>query len=130
MAGRKLSAKTEEEVVFMENLLMQCATLMRKVEEYGASKKNTESQVQSIVRELAFIRQKAMMKNLGMIADAAGGLSMQAGRGSQTQRTRVLRDGVITFKQLIERVIKATIDADARVRHENEEAMAKAKATT
>lgn len=111
----------------MEMLLLQCGTLARKVEEYGASKKNTESQVQSIVRELSFIRQKAMMKNLGMVADAAGGLSMQAGRGSQTQRTRVLRDGVITFKQLLERVMKATIDADGRKRHENEAAMAKLK---
>jgi len=128
MAGRKLSAKTEEEVVFMEHLLLQCGILSRKVEEYGASKKNVESQVQSIVRDLAFIRQRAMMKNLGMVADAAGALSMQAGRGSQTQRTRVLRDGVITFKQLLDRVIKATIDADVRARHENEEAMAKLKA--
>ena len=127
MAGRKLSAKTEEEIVYMEALVMQCATLMRKVEEYGASKKNADTQVASIVRELSFIRQKAMIKNLGSIADAAGALSMQAGRGSQTQRTRVLRDGVITFKQLLERVIKATIDADVRARHENEAAMAKLK---
>ena len=111
----------------MEQLLLRCDTLMRRVEEYGATKKNPESQVQAIVRELSIIRQKAMMKNLGSIGDAAGGLSMQAGRGSQTQRTRVLRDGVVTFKQLLERVMKATIDADGRARHENEVAMAKLK---
>lgn len=128
MAGRKLSAKTEEEVVFMEQLLLRCDTLTRKVEEYGATTKNPESQVQSIVRELSILRQKAMMKNLGSIGDAAGALAMQASRGSQTQRTRVLRDGVITFKQLLERVMKATIEADGRARHENEVAMAKLKA--
>ena len=130
MAGRKLSAQTEEEVLFMEHLLLRCDTLTRKIEEYGATVKNPESQVASIVRELSIIRQQAMMKNLGSIGDAAGGLSMQAGRGSQTQRTRVLRDGVVSFKQLLERVMKATIGADERKRHENEAAMAKLKGET
>ena len=127
MAGRKLSAQTEEEVMFMEQLLLRCDTLTRKVEEYSATTKNPESLVATIIRELSIIRQQAMIKGLGSIADSAGGLGIQAGRGSQTQRTRVLREGINSFKQLLERVTKATIGADERKRHENDVAMAKVK---
>jgi hypothetical protein len=120
MAGRKLSAKTEEEVVFMENLLTRCAHLTKLVEEYAAMKKNPEAAVQVITRQLSQIRQQAMIKNLGPVADYAGMLSVAAGRGSQMQRTRVMREGVVGFKQLLERTMKATIDADQRVRAEAE----------
>jgi len=120
MAGRKLSAKTEEEVVFMENLLTQCAHLTKLVEEYAVMKKNPEAAVQVITRQLSQIRQQAMIKNLGPVADYAGMLSVAAGRGSQMQRTRVMREGVVGFKQLLERTMKATIDADQRVRAEAE----------
>ena len=120
MAGRKLSAKTEEEVVFMEHLLTQCAHLTKLVEEYAVMKKNPEAAVQVITRQLSQIRQQAMIKNLGPVADYAGMLSVAAGRGSQMQRTRVMREGVVGFKQLLERTMKATIDADQRVRAEAE----------
>ncbi len=115
MAGRKLSSKTEEEVVFMEQLLLQCDTLTRKVEEYATCKtKGADQIVQQIVRQLSQVRQQAMMKNLGPLADAAGTLSILAGRGSQMQRTRTMRDGLVGFKQNIERTMKAAIDADQR----------------
>ncbi len=122
MAGRKLSAKTEEEVVFMEHLQTECDTLIRKVEEYATAKKNADGIVQGIIRQLSQIRQRAMIKNLGPLADAAGALSVMAGRGSQTQRTRVMREGIVGFKVNIERTIKAAVDADARVRAEAEKA--------
>ncbi len=128
MAGRKLSAKTEEEVVFMENLLVQCDHLKKLVEEYAAAKKGTEALVQVITRTLAQIRQRAMIANLGPLADQAGMLGIAAGRGSQVQRTRVLRDGIAGFKQVIERTMKAAIDADARHRHEEDTKRAAAKA--
>ncbi len=125
MAGRKLSAKTEEEVVFMEHLQAECDTLIRKVEEYASAKNNADGIVQAIIRQLSQIRQRAMMKNLGPLADAAGSLSVMAGRGSQTQRTRVMREGIAGFKVNIERTIKAAVDADARVRSEAEKAAGK-----
>lgn len=129
MAGRKLSAKTEEEVVFMEHLLLQCDGLSRKIEEYAACKtKSAEGMVQTITRHLSQIRQQAMMKNLGPLADAAGTLGILASRGSQMQRTRTMREGVVNFKQLLERVMKAAIDADGRVRAEAERVIADGKA--
>jgi hypothetical protein len=127
VGGRKLSAKVEEEVVFMEHMLLQADTLNRKVEEYASAKKNADAVCQQITRELSMMRQRAMMKNLGPLADSAGTLGILAGRGSQVQRTRVMREGLVSFKQLIERMMKATIDADARVRAESEQAMAKAR---
>jgi hypothetical protein len=127
VAGRKLSSKTEEEVVFMEHLLLQADTLNRKVEEYASAKKNADALCQQITRELSMMRQRAMMKNLGPLADSAGTLGILASRGSQVQRTRVMREGLVSFKQLIERMMKATIDADARVRAEAEKEMANAR---
>jgi hypothetical protein len=120
MAGRKLSAKVEEEVVFMENLLHQCDHMTKRVEEYAAAKKNADDIAQAIVRQLQQIRQTAMIKNLGPLADQAGMLSVAAGRGSQMQRARVMREGIAGFKQLLERTMKATIDADQRQRQEAE----------
>ena len=125
MAGRKLSAKTEEEVIFMEHMLLQCDTIARKIEEYAANKsKSADGIAQGIVRHLGQFRQQAMMKNLGPLADAAGTLSIQASRGSQMQRARTMREGLVSFKQLIERVMKAAIDADGRARAEAEKAVA------
>ena len=125
MAGHKLSSKAEEEVVYLEHVLAQCDNLTRKVEEYAAAKKGGDAIVQQITRQLSQMRQQAMMKNLGPVADHAGMLGIAASRGSQMQRTRTMRDGLVSFKQMVERVIKATIDADARVRAEAEKAMGK-----
>ena len=129
MAGRKLSAKTEEEIVFMENMLLQCDGLSRKVEEYAACKtKGADAIAQGVTRHLGQFRQHAMQKNLGPLADAAGTLGILASRGSQMQRTRVMREGIINFKQLIERMMKAAIQADERARAEAERAVAAEKA--
>ena len=64
------------------------------------------------------MRQQAMVANMGPIADQAGMLGVAAARGSQMQRTRTLREGMASFKQLLERVIKATVDADVRLQAE------------
>jgi hypothetical protein len=114
MAGRKLGTKAEEEVVWMEHVLMMLNNLNKKVEEYSVAKKNADSQLQPIVRTLQQIRQQGMIKNLGPLADSAGLLAVGAMRGSQMQRTRVLREGLASFKQLVDRTMKATIDADVR----------------
>jgi hypothetical protein len=129
MAGKKLSAKTEEEVVFMEHMLLQCDGLTRKIEEYAScTTKAADGMVQVIVRNLSQFRQQAMQKNLGPLADAAGTLSILCGRGSQMQRSRIMRDGMVNFKILIERMMKAAIDADGRVRAESERVMLADKA--
>jgi hypothetical protein len=128
MAGRKLSAKTEEEVVFMENLLAQCKHLTKLTEEYAAAKKGLDQYLQPITRTLGQIRQRAMIMNLGPLADAAGILQVAAGRGSQIQRARVLREGIVGFEQNIERTMKAAIEADHRQRHDDETKRAEAKA--
>lgn len=120
MAGRKLSSKVAEEVVFMESLLLRIDALARPIEEYATAKKNAESYSQQVTRALSEMRQHAMMKNLGPVADAAGGLGVQCSRGSQLMRTRTMREGVAALKQLIERTMKASIDADLRHRAEEE----------
>src|SRR5437868_9446262 len=129
MAGQKLSSKTEEEVVFMQNMLLQCDGITRKVEEYAACKtKAADGMVQTIIRHLSQFRQQAMQKNLGPLADAAGTLSVLCGRGSQVQRSRVMREGLVNFKTLIERMMKAAIQADERARAEAQRSIAAERA--
>ena len=129
MAGQKLSGKTEEEIVFMEHMLLQCDGLARKTEEYAACKtKAADGIVQGVIRQLSQFRQQAMQKNLGPLADAAGTLSILCGRGSQMQRARIMREGIVNFKILIERMMKAAIEADGRKHAEAERVMAAGKA--
>jgi len=127
MSGRKLSAKAEEEIVFLENVLLQIGHLKAKVEEYAAAKKG-EDLLMFITRQLTHIRQNAMIKNLGPIADAAGMLAVAAGRGSQVQRSRVLREGLVSYEQNVERTMKAVIGADERQRVEAKKAVDAANA--
>ncbi len=77
-----------------------------------------------IVRTLQQIRQNAMIKNLGPIADAAGMLAVAAARGSVVQRARTLRDGLGSYKQNVERTMKALVAADVREKAEQEKVMA------
>jgi hypothetical protein len=122
MAGLKLSAKTQEEFDFLDGLIKKLDHLNKLVEEYSAAKRGADMIASQIARELGHMRQNAMIKNLGPIADAAGLLSVAAGRGSQTSRSRSMREGLAGFKQLLERTIKALIDADQRARLEKEKA--------
>ncbi len=131
MAGIKLSAKAQEEVEFMESVLKQISHVSAQVEQYASAKQKgpMDMYLSQITRTLTRLRQTAMIKNLGFIADAAGILGVAAGRGSQVQRTRVMREGTVSLKQLVERTMKATIDTDKRERAQKEkEAAAKAPA--
>ena len=137
MAG-KLSAKAAEEVEYLELVLRNCTHLIALVEQYAGAKTKgpADMYTQQITRTLTQMRQNAMAKNLGFIADAAGTLGVAAVRGSQLQRCRTLREGVVSLRQLVERTSKATVDADHRQRAEKErdaatakDAAAKAKAT-
>jgi len=127
MAGRKLSAKAEEEVVYLEHLLVEIAHLKAKTEEYAAAKKS-EDILAAITRQLNHIRQVAMIKNLGPVADQAGLLAVAAGRGSQVQRARVLREGLVGYEQLVDRTMKATVGADERARVEAQKVIEERKA--
>ena len=123
MAGRKLGSKASEEVEFMEHLLRELGPLGRKVEEYASAKKGADAVCQQITRTLSQFRQQAMMKNLGPLADQAGALAVQCARGSQVMRTRTMRDGLASFKVMLDRVIKARIDQDVREQGEKATAM-------
>jgi hypothetical protein len=125
----QLSAKAQEEVEYLELVLRNCAHLNALVEQYaGAKNKNaSDMYTQQITRTLTQMRQNAMAKNRGFIADAAGTLGVAAVRGSQLQRCRTLREGVVSLRQLVERTSKATVDADHRLKAEKEKDAAAAK---
>ena len=122
----KLSAKAQEEVEFLEHVLTICAHLSSLVEQFASAKTKGPMDMyqQQITRALTQLRQNAMMKNLGFVADAAGILGVAAARGSQVARTRVLREGSVSLKQLVERTIKATTDTDHREKEQKERAHA------
>jgi hypothetical protein len=115
MAGQKLSAKVSETVEFLDYVLIQCDHLAHAVEEYASAKKPAQVEWvrQQISRDLGHLRQRAMVKNLGVLADEAGRLGVAASTGgSQAMKTRILRDGVIALKAAVERFRKAKVDAD------------------
>lgn len=113
MPGYKPSAKTTETVEYLETLLKEANHFGALVEQFAAAKKGGEMYAAQVSRELGQLRQKAMMRNLGFIADAAGQLGVMASRGgSPMMKSRVLRDGVVSLHALIERTIKGMITAD------------------
>ena len=115
MAGEKLSAKATETIEFLDFMLVQCDHLAHAAEEYAAAKKPAQIEWvrQQISRDLGHLRQRAMVKNLGVLADEAGRLSVAASAGgSQMMKTRILRDGVSALKAAVERFRKAKVDAD------------------
>ena len=125
MAGLKLSAKAQEEFEFLESLIAKCDHLLALTEQYAGGKGAAQDQVfQLIVRSLQQVRQKAMIKNLGPIADAAGMLAVAAARGSVVQRARTLREGLSSYKQNVERTMKALVGADQREKAEQEKVIA------
>lgn len=129
MAGHKLSAKAQEEHEFLESLLKQCDHLLGLTEQYAGGKGASQAQMfQTITRTLGHIRQHAMMKNLGPIADAAGSMAIGANRGSILQRTRFLREQLAGYKTNIERTMKALVGADAREKAEAEKVAAQRRA--
>ena len=116
MAGQKLSAKASETVEFLDYLLRQCDLLVSQIEDYASARKPaTADWIRSqIARELGHLRQRAMVKNLGVVADEVGRLGIQASTsGSQQMKSRVLREGIASLRAAVERRRKATVDADA-----------------
>jgi hypothetical protein len=115
MAGQKLSSKATETVEFIDYVIAQCDHLAGDVEEFAAAKKAAQADWvrQGIARELGHLRQRAMARNLGVLADEIGRLAVQAGGGGSPQmKTRLLRDGVAALRAACERMRKTTIDAD------------------
>ena len=116
MATQKLSAKASETVEFLDYLLRQCDLLASQIEDFATTKKTaTADWIRGqVARELGHLRQRAMVKNLGVLADEVGRLGIQASTsGSQQQKSRVLREGINALKAAVERRRKATVDADA-----------------
>ncbi len=128
MAGVKLSAKAQEIVEYLETVLKECDHFASLVEQFATAKTNPDLLSGQLARELQQLRQHAMIKNLGFVADTAGQLGVQAGRGgSQAMKSRVLRDGIVSLTALAERTQKAAIQADESERKEKEYQAAKAK---
>ena len=112
----KMSAKATETVEFLDYLLRQCDLLVSQIEDYASARKPaTADWIRSqIARELGHLRQRAMVKNLGVVADEVGRLGIQASTsGSQQMKSRVLREGIASLRAAVERRRKATVDADA-----------------
>ncbi len=119
--AQKLTAKNQELVDYLDTLLKEMDHFASLVEQYAAAKSNPDQYSSLLSRELAQLRQKAMMRNIGFIADSAGQLSVAASRGgSPMMKARMLRDGVVSLKALIERTIKGTIQADEGEKREKE----------
>jgi hypothetical protein len=131
MPSQKLSAKASETVEFLDYLLRQCDLLASQIEDFATTKKTaTADWIRGqVARELGHLRQRAMVKNLGVLADEVGRLGIQASTsGSQQMKSRVLREGISSLKASVERRRKATVDSDAVEVKAGKDADAAAKA--
>lgn len=113
--AQKLSALAAEEYEFLEGVMRKCDHITSLVEQYAGANKGADVFLAQMTRTLSQVRQQAMGKNLGFVADHAGMLGIAAARGSQMQRARTIREGTIALKQLLERTMKALVDTDKRV---------------
>ena len=129
MPGFKLSAQATETIEYLETLLKEVDHFAAMVEQFAAAKtKGSDMYATQLARELGHLRQKAMARNLGFIADTAGQLSVMASRsGSPMMKGRMLRDAVVSFKSLIERTIKGAMAADENEQKEKAYEAEKAK---
>ncbi len=127
MAG-KMGALAAEEYEFLEGVMRKCDHITSLVEQYAGANKGADVFLQQMTRTLSQVRQQAMGKNLGFVADHAGMLGIAAARGSQLQRARTIREGTIALKQLLERTMKALVDSDKREQANKAEALLATKA--
>ncbi|MGA2382936.1 MAG: hypothetical protein ABSG61_05820 [Gemmatimonadales bacterium] len=119
--AQKLSAKSQELVDYLETLMREMDHFAALVEQFAGAKSRADQYSSQLSRELAQLRQKAMMRNVGFVADSAGQLSVAASRGgSPMMKARVLRDGVVALRALIERTIKGVVQADEGEKREKE----------
>src|SRR5258708_9225916 len=97
----KLSAKAQEEVEFLEHVLKTCAHLSSMVEQFASAKTKSPMDMyqQQITRALTQLRQHAMMKNLGFVADAAGILRGAGARRGPGRPTPGPREGAAALEQ-------------------------------
>jgi hypothetical protein len=115
MAGQKLSAKATEAVEFLDYLVRQFDLLASQIEDYATTRKPaTADWIRGqIARELTHLRQRAMAKNVGILADEIGRLAIQASTGgSQQMKSRVLREGIASLQGSVARRRKSTMDTD------------------
>jgi hypothetical protein len=75
-------AKATETIEYLETLLKESDHFASLVEQFCAAKKNADMYSGLLSRELGQLRQKAMARNIGFVADSAGQLAVAASRAT------------------------------------------------
>jgi hypothetical protein len=112
--GTKLSAKAQERIDFLDKVAKKLDRLHSLTEQLAAAKSGGDQLSSQIARECQQLRQGAIINNLGPLADAVGQMGMAVKRGGSPQtKARALREGMSSARPMVERLIKATLEAEA-----------------
>lgn len=118
MAGQKLSANQQRKVDTIrsyEGVVAHVKRLTLELESNRAARSQIIDNIcGSISRELAQLRQKAMMAPVGTIADVAGSLAVLAGRAGTgiALKLRALNDGINTMNMQLDGALKAAMQPE------------------
>jgi hypothetical protein len=130
MAG-KLSPIGARRLGELEELTRRVQRVYAMVEQFAAVKQGADALSQSMKRELQRLKMQLGGAGLDSIAQLAGGMEIAAGRsGSQSVKTRILREGIASIKFQMELEQRTILAEEGRMQHEKmveKEAIAVAK---
>jgi len=117
--AQKLTAEQLARIEYVQGFLRtvdHVAKLVHELDSNRAAKsKVLENICESIARELAHMRQRALTANIGTIADVAGSMSVMAGRGGGIDmKIRGLGDGVNSLRLQLDQAMKQAMTADKK----------------
>ncbi len=117
--AQKLTAEQLARIEYVQGFLRtvdHVAKLVHELDSNRAAKsKVLENICESIARELAHMRQRALTANIGTIADVAGSMSVMAGRGGGIDmKIRGLGDGVNSLRLQLDQAMKQAMTPDKK----------------
>jgi len=117
--AQKLTAEQLARIEYVQGSLRtvdHVAKLVHELDSNRAAKsKVLENICESIARELAHMRQRALTANIGTIADVAGSMSVMAGRGGGIDmKIRGLGDGVNSLRLQLDQAMKQAMTPDKK----------------
>lgn len=117
--AEKLTAEQAQRIEQIQQFLRTAEHVQKLVAELEANRAGQqrvlENIAQTIARELAQMRQRAMSANIGTVADVAGAMSVMAGRGGGINtKIRGLSDGVTSLKIQLEHALKTVLKPEKK----------------
>ena len=119
MVGKKLSSGAQLKMDMLVLVRRKWDRVYGLVEQYGAARSSEDQFLSQIARASVDVSRIFMNNGLGVMADTANQMAMQAKRGTgKPMKLRAMRDYVVSVRQAMDRAEKQIIDGDKDVPEE------------